>query len=179
MLRLDPILDVITRRRARYARVFDTADGRWVLHDIFAFVGMNRQISVPDDPHSTFFNDGQRDVALRLARLLGMSAVQILGAADAGMKQAPSADAAHAFLFERRAAYRRAFDGKEGLWVLHDMLRACRVGLSVAGSGDALSAYFNDGQRRVALRIVSLINMTDEEILRLAGKDKETPDDEA
>lgn len=77
------------------------------------------------------------------------------------------------FLFERRRLYRTVFQTEEGKRVLADIFDACGVGRQIAVPGDPHGTYFNDGMRRVGLRIASILDMTDEEIIRLAGQGRE------
>lgn len=73
-------------------------------------------------------------------------------------------------LFRRRHLYRQVFGTPEGKVVLADLLRFCRISATVVVPGDSIMTGYHDGLRRVGLRIASLVQMTDEEILRVASQ---------
>lgn len=75
----------------------------------------------------------------------------------------------------RRSAYRTVFNSPEGRRVLSDLAAFCGAGRPVAVPGDATQTYYNDGMRRVYLRIKAILDMTDEEMIALSGQSKETP----
>jgi hypothetical protein len=79
-------------------------------------------------------------------------------------------------LFRRRHLYRQVFGTPEGRAVLDDLFRFCRVGQPVIAPGDQITTGFNDGMRRVALRIAKLTNMTDAEIMRMVNQPEEVLD---
>jgi len=69
-----------------------------------------------------------------------------------------------------RDAYVAAFSGPAGEAVLADLLKFCNAGGTsfVPGAPDATA--FEEGKRRVALRIAGYLNMTDEKILEIANR---------
>ena len=73
----------------------------------------------------------------------------------------------------RNRDYRLAFGTEEGARVLEDLLRHCHAGEVIHVPGDPYETAFRDGQRRVALRIVSILNMNNEKMLRLAMSEPE------
>lgn len=79
-------------------------------------------------------------------------------------------------LLRRRHLYRATFGSPEGRAVLADILKFCSVSQPVVVPGDPMMTGFNDGMRRVGLRIAKLANMTEEEILRLADQPEEQTD---
>lgn len=83
-----------------------------------------------------------------------------------------------AFLFERRNRYRAVFDTPDGRKVLADLMTFCHVDRPVTVPGDAQMSAYNDGMRRVALRIASILRMKDEEIFALANQGREQNDAE-
>lgn len=76
-------------------------------------------------------------------------------------------------LFRRRHLYRAVFRSAEGREVLADLFRFCRVAEPVVVPGDPILTGYNDGLRRVALRIAKLVNMSDDDIMRLATQPEE------
>lgn len=78
-----------------------------------------------------------------------------------------------AMLVRRRALYRATFGTPEGRMVLADLYAFCRVGDPVIVPGDPMLTGFNDGARRVGLRIAKMLDMSDEEILRMANRPEE------
>ena len=79
---------------------------------------------------------------------------------------------------KRNAAYRSLFTGPVAEDVLKDLYRFCLVGAECFVPGDPLATAHNLGKRRVGLRIASILNMTDEQILQLATQPQEISDDE-
>ncbi|MEO5375940.1 MAG: hypothetical protein H7840_17065 [Alphaproteobacteria bacterium] len=80
-------------------------------------------------------------------------------------------------LFRRRHLYQATFNTPEGRVVLADLFRFCRVSAPVVVPGDPIMTGYNDGLRRVALRIAGLVNMTDEDIMRLTTQPEELIDE--
>lgn len=58
-----------------YAEVFKTPLGQKVLKDIFKICKIDRQTFSPGEPDVTAFNEGQRFVALYIARQCNMNAM--------------------------------------------------------------------------------------------------------
>lgn len=83
-----------------------------------------------------------------------------------------------AFLLTRRARYRRVFGTEDGKKVLDDIFESCGLHRQVAVPGDPHATYFNDGMRRVALRLSSILRMTDEEMRRLSVQGETHHDDD-
>lgn len=67
----------------------------------------------------------------------------------------------------RNADYRAVFSGPVGERVLADLLDACGVARA-PGSLDPQSLAFEAGKRRIALRVCSILNLTDEDMARRA-----------
>jgi hypothetical protein len=70
------------RRRHVYRATFGTPEGREVLADLMRFCRVSQPVVVPGDPMLTGFGDGQRRVALRIAKLVGMTDEEILRLAN-------------------------------------------------------------------------------------------------
>lgn len=79
-------------------------------------------------------------------------------------------------LLRRRHLYRATFGTPEGRAVLADILRFCGVSQPAVVPGDPIMTGFNDGMRRVGLRVAKLAHMTEEEILRLADQPEDLTD---
>lgn len=67
----------------------------------------------------------------------------------------------------RRNAYRKTFDGPEGRKVLADLRRFCRATMPTADVDNPNTTYLLEGRREVWLRIVSHLQLTDEDIFQL------------
>ncbi len=67
---------------------------------------------------------------------------------------------------KRRTAYQDTFGSPQGETVLADLHEFCGADKTSFGDDPYLTAY-NEGMRRVWLRINSFLNMTDEQILRV------------
>lgn len=67
----------------------------------------------------------------------------------------------------RRADYAAVFGGAAGRRVLADLYRFCHMDQPSFAADPCLTA-FNEGERRVFLRILGLLRLNDEDILRLA-----------
>jgi hypothetical protein len=67
----------------------------------------------------------------------------------------------------RRADYLSAFGGEEGQRVLADLYRFCHMDQPTFAADPFVTA-FNEGERRVFLRIVGVLRLTDADILKLA-----------
>lgn len=67
----------------------------------------------------------------------------------------------------RSRAYRNTFNNPEGKKVLADLRRFCRATLPSADVNNVQTTYLLEGRREVWLRILSHLNMTDEDIMNL------------
>lgn len=74
----------------------------------------------------------------------------------------------------RRDSYRDCFRGPAGERVLADLARFCNWNVAIP-PGDAAAMAYEEGKRRVFLRIRSLTDMDDERLARLIGEE-EGPD---
>jgi len=72
-------------------------------------------------------------------------------------------------LLKRKQRYMNVFSGPDGEEVLKDLLKFCHYESPTFVVGDQYQTAHNEGMRRVALRIVSIINMDDETIRELQG----------
>jgi len=70
-------------------------------------------------------------------------------------------------LIERQAAYKRTFDGPEAQKVLADLRRFCRADVPTADVNNPNVTYLLEGRREVWLRIMSHLQMTDDDIYNL------------
>jgi hypothetical protein len=70
-------------------------------------------------------------------------------------------------LKQRRADYHAAFTGEAGRRVLADLYRFCLMD-QPCFAGDPHATAFNEGRRRVFLRILAILRMTESDILQLA-----------
>ena len=71
------------------------------------------------------------------------------------------------FLRQRRAAYAQTFDTLPGKKVLADLRRFCRATTPTADVSNVNQTYLLEGRREVWLRILSHINLSDEEVVQL------------
>lgn len=67
----------------------------------------------------------------------------------------------------RSAAYRHTFNNPEGRKVLADLRRFCRADRPTADVNNVQTTYLLEGRREVWLRILSHLNLTDEEVINL------------
>ncbi len=74
----------------------------------------------------------------------------------------------------RRADYRRCFATPEGRRVLADLYRFCGMATPSFVAGRADETAFNEGKRRVFLRVAGFLELDGERVRRMAGED---PDD--
>lgn len=81
-------------------------------------------------------------------------------------------EAARRFLTTRRQAYITAFEGIPGEKVLADLAKFCRAHGST-GHPDPYMAARMDGRREVWLRIQEHLNLSDEDLWKLRGVEKE------
>lgn len=77
------------------------------------------------------------------------------------------------FLRRRRAAYAKTFDNPEGRKVLADLRRFCRASVPTADVNNVHTTFLLEGRREVFLRIISLLHLTDEDVMNLV-EDYET-----
>lgn len=68
---------------------------------------------------------------------------------------------------QRRADYTEAFGSDAGRRVLKDLYRFCRMDQPTFAQDPCLTA-FNEGCRRVFLRILGIMRLTDDDIIRLS-----------
>lgn len=71
------------------------------------------------------------------------------------------------FLRRRRAAYAKTFDNPEGRKVLADLKRFCRASVPTADVNNVHTTFLLEGRREVFLRIISLLHLTDEDVMNL------------
>lgn len=64
-------LDIKKEQVAIYQALFNTKDGKFVLEDLRKAFG-DRPSFVVGDAYQTAYNEGQRDIYLRIKRILGM-----------------------------------------------------------------------------------------------------------
>jgi hypothetical protein len=76
-------------------------------------------------------------------------------------------------LLRRRHLYRFTFGTPEGQVVLRDLMRFCGVRQNSYVPGDPTTTAFNEGKRRVAIRIGAIMNLSDAELMRLAEQPEE------
>jgi hypothetical protein len=69
----------------------------------------------------------------------------------------------------RRADYVTVFTSEAGQRVLSDLFRFCHMDEPCFAADPCITA-FNEGQRRVFLRILGLLRLTDQDIVQLARK---------
>lgn len=71
------------------------------------------------------------------------------------------------FLRRRRAAYAKTFNNPEGQKVLADLRRFCRASVPTADVNNVHTTFLLEGRREVFLRIISLLHLTDEDVMNL------------
>jgi len=67
----------------------------------------------------------------------------------------------------RRAAYAKTFNTPEGRKVLADLKRFCRASVPTADVNNIHTTYLLEGRREVWLRIASMLQLTDEDVVQL------------
>lgn len=70
-------------------------------------------------------------------------------------------------LFWRTVAYRKTFDNPEGRKVLADLRRFCHATTPTADVNSTNTTYLLEGRREVYLRILSHMNLTEEDVYEL------------
>lgn len=71
----------------------------------------------------------------------------------------------------RRRAYRATFNTVEGRKVLADLRRFCRASVPTADVNNANVTFLLEGRREVFLRIISHMNLTEDDIFELVEED--------
>lgn len=61
-----------------YQRLFDSDDGRKVLHDLMKRCHVLHPINTPGDPYMTAFHDGERYAVLRIMQMINMDPAQLM-----------------------------------------------------------------------------------------------------
>ena len=74
-------------------------------------------------------------------------------------------------------AYKRAFGGDDGEWVLSDIMKEAGLSQPSYVQGDPGHSAYLEGMRRLGLYITNMVNMTNEEARRIAGIADETEQD--
>ena len=69
--------------------------------------------------------------------------------------------------FVRHRAYKATFDTPEGKQVLADLRRFCRATLPTADVDNPNTTYLLEGRREVFLRIMSHLQLTEDDIYNL------------
>lgn len=72
-------------------------------------------------------------------------------------------------LLNKNKDYKICFSTPEGKRVLKDLLQFCKYRDSSFVAGDPNSTAFNEGMRRVALRLIKFINMNEDEITKISN----------
>lgn len=72
-------------------------------------------------------------------------------------------------LFKRQKQYKGTFSTPEGEAVLKDLLKFCMYDSPTYVIGDPHQSAYNEGMRRVALRILSIMDMDKETVRKLQG----------
>jgi len=67
----------------------------------------------------------------------------------------------------RRSAYKNTFNTTEGKQVLADLRRFCRATLPTADVDNVNTTYLLEGRREVFLRIMTHLQLTDDDIYNL------------
>lgn len=67
----------------------------------------------------------------------------------------------------RRAAYAKTFNTPEGRKVLADLKRFCRASVPTADVNNIHTTYLLEGRREVWLRVASMLQLTDEDVVQL------------
>lgn len=77
------------------------------------------------------------------------------------------------FFNKRQAAYKKTFDGPDGRKVLADLRRFCRASMPTADVNNVHATFLLEGRREVWLRIVSHLQLTDEDVYNLIEESNE------
>lgn len=73
--------------------------------------------------------------------------------------------------FVRHRAYKSTFDTPDGKKVLADLRRFCRATLPTANVDNVHTTYLLEGRREVFLRILSHLQLTEDDIYNLTEGD--------
>ena len=66
-------IPIVTKRSQSYKQTFDTPQGKKVLADLRSFCKMNASSFAGSDTHTTSFNEGRREVFLRIMRFINLT----------------------------------------------------------------------------------------------------------
>lgn len=80
--------------------------------------------------------------------------------------------------FRRRRHYRAVFETEDGKWVLADLAKFCGAFDTSMVPNDPFATCFNEGSRRVYLRIRRFLDMTDDEIISLVNQAQDAERDD-
>ena len=81
-------------------------------------------------------------------------------------------------LYRRRRRYEAVFNTPDGQWVLRDILQTGMVGMDIMIPGDPYRTHYLLGQQRLAIGIVSKLNMSNERILKLTMESDDVEDED-
>jgi hypothetical protein len=70
-------------------------------------------------------------------------------------------------IFRRKSSYQKTFNNPEGRKVLSDLRRFCRATTPTADVNNDRTTYLLEGRREVWLRIMSHLQLTDEDVYNL------------
>lgn len=70
-------------------------------------------------------------------------------------------------IITKSSDYKKCFESLEGQRVLKDLMNFCKYRDTSFIQGDPHSTAFNEGMRRVFLRVVKFLNMTEEELEKI------------
>lgn len=71
------------------------------------------------------------------------------------------------FFQRRQSAYKKTFNNPEGRKVLADLRRFCRATQPTADVNNVQTTFLLEGRREVFLRILSHLQLTDEDVYNL------------
>lgn len=71
------------------------------------------------------------------------------------------------FFRSRQSAYKKTFNNPEGRKVLADLRRFCKATQPTADVNNVQTTYLLEGRREVFLRILSHLQLTDEDVYNL------------
>jgi hypothetical protein len=71
------------------------------------------------------------------------------------------------FFQRRQSAYKKTFNNPEGQKVLADLRRFCKATQPTADVNNVQTTYLLEGRREVFLRILSHLQLTDEDVYNL------------
>jgi hypothetical protein len=70
-------------------------------------------------------------------------------------------------LFARKISYQKTFNNPEGQKVLADLRRFCRATMPTADVNNERTTYLLEGRREVWLRIMSHLQLSDDDVYNL------------